>query len=108
MDRRRVEDAERAVRRASKWIVQHPPEHRRAQPPLHHLGVADFHAQAGLEPDHERASRTLPRASGRAGERDRWWFLTGDQREIYCLAKDGFHLSVIDSSAAQPLTCGRA
>ncbi len=41
----------------------------------------------------------------RAGER--WWFLTGDRRGIYCLASEGFRLSVSDPSAPAP-SCGAA
>ena len=48
----------------------------------------------------------LARYAARYGADDRWWFLSGDQREIYCLARDGFHLSVLDASATQPPTCG--
>ena len=38
-------------------------------------------------------------------DRERWLFLTGDKREIYCLAQ-GFKLSVVDPSDPNPPTCG--
>lgn len=60
-----------------------------------------------VDPHHDTPG-VLARYAARYGADDRWWFLTGDQREIYCLARDGFHLSVVDSSAAQPPTCGSA
>ncbi len=60
-----------------------------------------------VDPHHD-TPEVLNRYAARYGANDRWWFLTGDQREIYCLARDGFHLSVVDSSAAQPPTCGSA
>jgi protein SCO1/2 len=37
-------------------------------------------------------------------DRERWLFLTGDKREIYCLAK-GMNLSVVDPSDATPPAC---
>ena len=60
-----------------------------------------------VDPRHD-SPEVLARYAARYGAADRWWFLTGDQHEIYCLAKDGFHLSVVDSSAAQPPACGSA
>jgi protein SCO1/2 len=60
-----------------------------------------------VDPRHD-TPEVLARYATRYGADDRWWFLTGDQREIYCLARDGFHLGVVDSSAAQPPTCGSA
>ena len=60
-----------------------------------------------VDPQHD-TPEVLARYASRYGADDRWWFLSGDQREIYCLARDGFHLSVVDSSATQPPTCGSA
>ena len=60
-----------------------------------------------VDPQHDTAE-VLKRYADRYGANDRWWFLTGDQRDIYCLARDGFHLSVVDSSATQQPTCGGA
>ncbi|HSC28171.1 MAG TPA: SCO family protein, partial [Vicinamibacterales bacterium] len=39
---------------------------------------------------------------------DRWWFLTGDTRDIYCLVQQGFRLGVVDPAAAAPPSCGPA
>lgn len=38
-------------------------------------------------------------------DRERWLFLTGDKREIYCLAH-GLKLSVVDPSDPNPPACG--
>ena len=64
-------------------------------------------ASITVDPRHD-TPEVLARYAQRYQADDRWWFLTGDQRDIYCLARDGFHLSVVDSSAAQPPTCGSA
>lgn len=58
-----------------------------------------------VDPHHD-TPEVLARYAARYNAGDRWWFLTGGQRDIYCLARDGFHLSVVDSSAAQPPACG--
>lgn len=58
-----------------------------------------------VDPHHETAA-VLSRYAVRYGADERWWFLTGELREIYCLARYGFHLGVVDSSATQPPTCG--
>ena len=60
-----------------------------------------------VDPQHD-TPEVLARYATRYDADDRWWFLTGAQREIYCLARDGFHLSVADPSATEPLTCGTA
>lgn len=44
----------------------------------------------------------------RYGAGDRWWFLTGDKREIYCLAQQGFRLGVSDPAAADRPACGQS
>ena len=44
----------------------------------------------------------------RYGASERWWFLTGEKRAIYCLASEGFHLAVSDPSAQEPVGCGAA
>ena len=58
-----------------------------------------------VDPAHD-TPEALRAYADRYGATDRWWFLTGDQRAIYCLAKDGFHLSVVDASVTQPAACG--
>ena len=60
-----------------------------------------------VDPRHDSPA-VLTRYAARYGAGDRWWFLTGDQEEIYCLAKSGFHLSVVDPSVGQAPVCGSA
>ena len=59
-----------------------------------------------VDPVHD-TPEVLRRYAERYGAGARWWFLTGDKREIYCLAKQGFRLSVVDSAATEPPACGR-
>lgn len=58
-----------------------------------------------VDPAHDTQA-VLARYAERYGAGDRWWFLTGDKRAIYCLARDGFRLGVVDSRAAAPVDCG--
>jgi len=60
-----------------------------------------------VDPHHD-TPEVLAQYAARYGADNRWWFLTGDQREIYCLVRDGFHLGVVDASAPHPPTCGSA
>ena len=60
-----------------------------------------------VDPHHD-TPEVLARYAARYGADERWWFLTGDQGDIYCLARDGFHLSVVDSSMVQPPICRSA
>jgi protein SCO1/2 len=60
-----------------------------------------------VDPEHD-TPEVLQRYADRYGATDRWWFLTGDKREIYCLAQKGFRLSVVDPAATSPPTCGEA
>jgi protein SCO1/2 len=57
-----------------------------------------------VDPEHDDPA-ALRRYAERYGAGDRWWFLTGDKRTIYCLARDGFHLAVADTGAPPP-PCG--
>ena len=58
-----------------------------------------------VDPRHDTRD-VLARYAERYEADDRWWFLAGDQHAIYCLAKDGFRLAVVDSSTSQPAPCG--
>jgi len=58
-----------------------------------------------VDPRHD-TPEVLARYAQRYQADDRWWFLTGDQHTIYCLARDGFRLSVVDSSTSPPAPCG--
>jgi protein SCO1/2 len=60
-----------------------------------------------VDPQHD-TPEVLTHYAARYGADERWWFLTGDQRDIYCLARDGFHLSVVDSSMEYRSNCGSA
>lgn len=60
-----------------------------------------------VDPAHDTPA-VLRRYAERYGAADRWWFLTGDKRDIYCLALEGFRLSVADPGASEAPTCGRA
>jgi protein SCO1/2 len=73
----------------------------------------EFAAEPGLrlvsitvDPAHD-TPEVLRAYADRYGATDRWEFLTGDKRTIYCLARDGFRLGVIDAHATEPLECGR-
>lgn len=58
-----------------------------------------------VDPKHD-TREVLAEYAGRYGaDRERWLFLTGDKREIYCLAK-GLKLSVVDPSDPNPPACG--
>lgn len=60
-----------------------------------------------VDPTHD-TPEILRRYAERYGASDRWWFLTGDKRDIYCLAQQGFRLAVADPAASSPPTCGQA
>jgi protein SCO1/2 len=58
-----------------------------------------------VDPAHDTPA-VLREYARRYGAGDRWWFLTGDRRSIYCLARDGFRLGVSDPRATEALDCG--
>ncbi len=58
-----------------------------------------------VDPAHDTPA-VLREYARRYGAGDRWWFLTGDRRSIYCLARDGFRLGVSDPRSTEPLDCG--
>jgi len=60
-----------------------------------------------FDPEHD-TPEVLARYAARYGAGDRWWFLTGDKGDIYCLAEQGFHLGVVNPAAPAPPSCGRA
>ena len=61
-----------------------------------------------VDPKHD-TPEVLARYAERYGANpERWLFLTGDKREIYCLAKDGFRLSVVDQADPNPPPCHTA
>ena len=60
-----------------------------------------------VDPVHD-TPEVLSRYAERYGTSDRWWFLTGEKREIYCLAREGFRLGIVDPAAADQPACGHA
>jgi protein SCO1/2 len=60
-----------------------------------------------VDPEHD-TREVLRQYAERYGSGERWWFLTGDKTDIYCLAQQGFRLSVVDPAAAAPPTCRQA
>jgi cytochrome oxidase Cu insertion factor (SCO1/SenC/PrrC family) len=60
-----------------------------------------------VDPAHDTPV-VLRRYAERYGAGDRWWFLTGTKHEIYCLAHEGFRLSVVDPADVSPPACGRS
>lgn len=60
-----------------------------------------------VDPVHDTPA-VLRAYARRYGAGDRWWFLTGARREIYCLARDGFRLGVVDPEASGSPACGEA
>jgi cytochrome oxidase Cu insertion factor (SCO1/SenC/PrrC family) len=84
--------------------------------PLQSLQLSRLQAEFADAPDLRLVSITVdpkhdtPEVLARYAERygadpERWLFLTGDKREIYCLAKDGFRLSVVDQADPSPPPC---
>lgn len=60
-----------------------------------------------VDPEHD-TPEVLRRYADRYSATDRWWFLTGDKQEIYCLVQKGFRLSVVDPAAPSAPSCGEA
>jgi len=54
-----------------------------------------------VDPEHDTLAVLASYAERYGADPVRWLFLTGDKREIYHLAKDGFHLGVVDSDDRQ-------
>jgi cytochrome oxidase Cu insertion factor (SCO1/SenC/PrrC family) len=58
-----------------------------------------------VDPQHDTREVLGAYADRYSADRERWLFLTGDKREIYCLAK-ALNLGVVDPSDPNPLACG--
>ena len=58
-----------------------------------------------VDPEHDTPA-VLRRYAERYGATDRWWFVTGDADAIYCLARNGFRLSVVHPGTRP--SCGAA
>lgn len=67
---------------------------------------ADFRlVSITVDPAHDTPAELRSYAE-RYGATERWLFLTGDKRAIYCLAGEGFRLAVVDPRSAEPPECG--
>jgi len=60
-----------------------------------------------VDPAHD-TPEVLRRYAARYGADARWWFLTGERRAIYCLAREGFRLAVTDPAQPAPPDCAAA
>ena len=70
-------------------------------------GTEDLHlVSITVDPAHD-TPEVLQAYAERYGASERWWFLTGDKREIYCLAREGFRLGVTDPRSADVPECTR-
>lgn len=58
-----------------------------------------------VDPAHDTPA-VLRRYAERYAAGERWWFLTGDKRDIYCLAQEGLRLAVADPAQPDPPACG--
>ena len=56
-----------------------------------------------VDPEHDTPAVLSQYASGFGAHPQRWLFLTGDKATILHLAREGFHLGVLESRAAPPL-----
>jgi protein SCO1 len=70
-------------------------------------GAADLRlVSITVDPAHD-TPEVLRTYAARYGASDRWWFLTGEKQAIYCLAREGFRLAVVDPRSAEPPDCRR-
>jgi protein SCO1/2 len=68
--------------------------------------AADFRlVSITVDPAHDTPA-VLRSYAERYGATERWLFLTGDKRTIYCLAREGFRLAVADPRSTEPPECG--
>lgn len=55
-----------------------------------------------VDPQHDTVAALRSYAEQYGADSERWLFLTGDKRAIYRLAKEGFHLGVVDPDDRGP------
>jgi protein SCO1/2 len=60
-----------------------------------------------VDPQHDTREVLAAHARRYDADPERWLFLTGDKRDVYCLAK-GFNLGVVDPSDPNPPACESA
>lgn len=71
-------------------------------------GAADLRlVSVTVDPAHDTPA-VLRRYAERYRAGEGWWFLTGDKRDVYCLALEGFRLAVADPAAPEAPACSRA
>lgn len=104
--------------RGSVWVVDFIYTECTESCPTQSLQLAQLQREFSGTPDLRLVSITVDPAhdtpavlrtyAERYGASERWWFLTGDKREIYCLAREGFRLGVTDPRSADVPDCSRS
>jgi protein SCO1/2 len=104
--------------RGSVWVVDFIYTECTESCPTQSLELAQLQREFSGTPDLRLVSITVDPAhdtpgvlrayAERYGASERWWFLTGDKREIYCLAREGFRLGVTDPRSADVPDCSRS
>lgn len=104
--------------RGSVWVVDFIYTECTESCPTQSLELAQLQRAFSGTPDLRLVSITVDPAhdtpavlrayAERYGASERWWFLTGDKREIYCLAREGFRLGVTDPRSADVPDCSRS
>ena len=104
--------------RGSVWVVDFIYTECTETCPTQSLQLAQLQREFSGTPDLRLVSITVDPAhdtpavlrtyAERYGASERWWFLTGDKREIYCLAREGFRLGVTDPRSADVPDCSRS
>ena len=102
--------------RGSVWVLDFVYTECTETCPTQSLAFAQLQREFAAEPSFRLVSITVDPAhdtpavlqsyAERYGATERWWFLTGDKRAIYCLARDGFRLGVTNPRATDPADCG--
>jgi protein SCO1/2 len=103
--------------RGSVWVADFIYTECTETCPIQNLQLAQFQQEfAGaqdlrlvsitVDPAHD-TPEVLRAYAARYGAGERWWFLTGDKRAIYCLAREGFRLGVTDPRSADVPDCKR-
>jgi protein SCO1/2 len=59
-----------------------------------------------VDPERDTPAVLAEYAARYSAHSERWLFLTGDKRQIYCLATQGFRLGVVDPDDRSPPACG--
>lgn len=99
----------------SVWVVDFIYTECSDSCPTQSLQLAQLQREFSAAPDLRLVSITVDPAhdtpevlrayADRYGAGERWWFLTGEKRAIYCLAREGFRLGVTDPRSADVPDC---